>query len=1147
MAVRRVAAMRKIENAERRLIDEGRRVLYELGYPALDVKEVAATCGVGIGTFYSRFGSKKGFALEILADDCRARYADIREALTTDLDMEAALVMTAAAIDGYRDRVATVFWQLPLERDEGPALLRAETDRVRELAASILRRAAEAGRIPVGSDSDIVVDFVTRYLTSGSASDRLPLDRFLACLSTLTSAPAGSPSATLEEEASDNIPAGMGIFDVEGDTVRQVYLNDGFYRMIGADRAKRERFQEGDAAGSVHPDDRGGLLKEAQAAIREGRQFEYRFRILTGDDVSYMWIGITASHRPQGPGVERFYAAYFDVGGYVDEHLHERERYDRALDDIITAVPGSAGVAHVDLTENSFTWARPPRPELARATSGRSWDDLVEAVCRGVQDAEKADELRSFRCADLLEMFRQGRNHVSSNYRRVGEDGRSRWFTSRAYMLRNPADGHVECVAYTQDISADRLRSDIFQIITSRSFDLVALIHLDTRRFEAVYLGETLPAAYRDLLPERGAVCDFDRFCAVSAAHMDGVSKRDYEGRISSDRIRDEVARNGGGYEFTIRLCFSDDGTPVYRRLLHYSLTDNPDTVLVIESDVTTEILQEQERNAAVLAQAERDRLIMDSIMGGICVLRMDVEGHLSVDYFNSYVFEMLGYGSEGLPQTPEEAAGTPAENLFADALSFIHPDDRDYVTGMYREHCDDPDGSFVLEPYRMAASDGTLRWIKVKARRGASTDGRYLFYVAMHDVTQEVELQREIAQQMEDERRLRREADAANAAKTDFLSRMSHDIRTPLNGVIGMAYLARQESNPPHTDECLGKIDASAKFLLGLINDVLDMSRVESGRVELHPEPYPIEEFGEYLDAVIRPLCDEKGLHLVVEEDVVSDVWPLMDHNAVNQILFNLLGNAVKFTPEGGTVSYLVRATPTGQDRLSIEHRIADDGVGISEAFLARIFEPFSQEGRDDTSDDRGSGLGLAIVKRLVDLMGGTIEVESEPGRGTVFTVVLEFDTVPADGGARTSDLPETAAGEITLAGAHVLLCEDHPLNQEIARALLSAKGALVDVADDGRAGLEMFSRSALGYYDAILMDVRMPVMDGCRSTQAIRATDRDDAGTVPIIAMTADAFEDDVRRCLAAGMDAHIAKPIDPGRLTEMLAGAIARRRGR
>jgi signal transduction histidine kinase/ActR/RegA family two-component response regulator len=409
--------------------------------------------------------------------------------------------------------------------------------------------------------------------------------------------------------------------------------------------------------------------------------------------------------------------------------------------------------------------------------------------------------------------------------------------------------------------------------------------------------------------------------------------------------------------------------------------------------------------------------------------------------------------------------------------------------------------------------------------------------------------IQEEKIKELSDRKKLEKaveDANRANRAKSDFLSRMSHDIRTPLNGIFGMTYLASLEDNPPKTKDYLSKIDTSSKFLLGLINDILDMSKVESNRVVLHPEPYLPSEFNRYLDSVIRPLCAEKNLCFTVSEELVPGRVPLLDKLRINQVIFNLLSNAVKFTPEGGKVTYAAKFTPIPDStRLHLAFQVRDNGVGMSEDFQKILFTPFSQEGRVDNDQNRGSGLGLAIAKHMVELMGGTITVHSELGKGTEFMVMMDIDSID-EKEAKKKEETKTSGKESpvsSLKGKHILVFEDHPLNQEIVKNLLERKAAQVEIAENGQRGLEMFEDSPVGFYDLILMDIRMPVMDGFEATYALRNLSRTDSKKIPIIAMTADAFAEEIHKCLEIGMNGHIAKPIDPEQLYQLLDETLAK----
>ena len=418
------------------------------------------------------------------------------------------------------------------------------------------------------------------------------------------------------------------------------------------------------------------------------------------------------------------------------------------------------------------------------------------------------------------------------------------------------------------------------------------------------------------------------------------------------------------------------------------------------------------------------------------------------------------------------------------------------------------------------------------------------LFFAYRTDITKL--LQAELLR-MKELKRLKNQAEAANRAKSEFISRMSHDIRTPLNGIIGMTYLTRMLRLPDEAQENLQKVDTSSRFLLQLVNDILDMSKAESGKIELHPEPYPYEEFRQYLAAIIEPLCRERSQTFLFEStEVGTDFIPLFDKLHINQIIFNLLSNAAKYTPEGGTIRFRLGERLLPGSRLGIAIDILDNGIGMSEEFQKVLFQPFTQEERDYKTETRGTGLGLMIVKQMVDAMGGTIRVQSRLNEGSRFSLAFETASIPAAQYARDKEavLAKVSLDQ-QLAGKRVLLCEDHPLNQEIAKKLLKEKGLMVTVAGDGQAGVSIFAKSALHYFDLILMDIRMPILDGYGAARAIRTLNRVDAPVVPIIAMTANTFREDVQKCEAAGMNGHVGKPVEPQILYQTLVDALTRHR--
>ena len=372
-----------------------------------------------------------------------------------------------------------------------------------------------------------------------------------------------------------------------------------------------------------------------------------------------------------------------------------------------------------------------------------------------------------------------------------------------------------------------------------------------------------------------------------------------------------------------------------------------------------------------------------------------------------------------------------------------------------------------------------------------------------------------------------------AGEAKTEFLSRMSHDIRTPLNVIIGMTMLAQREENPPATKKDLENITQSGKFLLSLVNDILDLNKVESGKMELHLAPYSFEEFTSSMSAMIGPLCADKKIEFEITSPKENDVY-LLDAMRMNQIFFNILSNSVKFTAPGGSIKLICTEKTATGDESVISFVASDNGIGMSEEFQKHMFEAFTQEEHEGRNTAQGTGLGLTIVKRLVDLMGGTISVKSSLGTGTIFYITLPAKK--ANEQSRKVIKQEVTVSNIS--GKRVLLFEDNELNAEIAGTLLSDKGIIVDYAQNGKVGVDKFSASSVNYYDAMLMDLRMPVMDGLEATKVIRSLKRSDAKTTPIIAMTANAYDIDVQNCIAVGMNAHLAKPINPDELFSVLA---------
>ena len=379
--------------------------------------------------------------------------------------------------------------------------------------------------------------------------------------------------------------------------------------------------------------------------------------------------------------------------------------------------------------------------------------------------------------------------------------------------------------------------------------------------------------------------------------------------------------------------------------------------------------------------------------------------------------------------------------------------------------------------------------------------------------------------------------AERANAAKTGFLSRMSHDIRTPLNGIIGMIEISdRHREDRALVDANRAKEKVAAKHLLELINDVLEFNKLDEENLQLTKEPFCLKELWQETITIVEPRAADKGVLLKYEEQTEGTAVGCVLGSSlhVRQIFINILGNAIKYTDAGGYVLCQVTIKAIGENLISCQTVISDNGIGMSTAFLPHLFEPFSRENTDKKSVTQGTGLGMSIVKHLIDKMDGTVTVESKKGVGTIFTVTLLFEGLKEQECKKIEEEDQN----VDLSGMRVLLAEDNELNMEIAETFLTDAGVQVTKAYNGKEEVERYLEQPAGTFDAILTDLMMPVMDGCEAARAIRGSGRADAESIPIIALTANAFWEDAERVKREGMNEHLPKPLDVGKMLSVLA---------
>ncbi len=486
---------------------------------------------------------------------------------------------------------------------------------------------------------------------------------------------------------------------------------------------------------------------------------------------------------------------------------------------------------------------------------------------------------------------------------------------------------------------------------------------------------------------------------------------------------------------------------------------------------------------------------------------RSDMSAHFMLGDYDSVINQVVP-GMRN-PAEPEAGGGT---------ASF-----RSVIEGLSRQE----EYSYVFD-YTLPSGD--IRHKKLSYQYLDATKTEILFFGS--DITEEMRQERERAETLQ---KALEEVRHADAMKSEFLSNVSHDMRTPLNAILGYTNLAGDSGSLAEKDDYIGKIGSAGNILLELINDTLDLSKISSGEIILKPEPHLCDEVFRKVASSVRPSADEKGVVFTVDDSRAAKVPVLVDALRLQEIVINLLSNAIKFTPENGRVTLRIECEKLDEHVVHDRITVSDTGCGMKPEFLTKMYEPFAQERQ--TADTVGSGLGLTIVKKLVNLMNGRISVRSEPGKGTEFTVRLDFERAEAPADA-AEDLWQ--AGD-TLSGRRILLAEDNAMNTEIARAVLESKGMAVTCAENGQAACRLFSESAPNFFDAILMDIRMPTMNGREAARAIRRMNRPDAAGIPIIAMSADAFDDDIMESLNAGMNDHISKPFQPEKLYRTLRDNI------
>ena len=580
--------------------------------------------------------------------------------------------------------------------------------------------------------------------------------------------------------------------------------------------------------------------------------------------------------------------------------------------------------------------------------------------------------------------------------------------------------------------------------------------------------------------------------------------------------------------------------TDEYGDVFYVFLEDATERYMNMQKAEEVEALLQEKRNALEKLEHETTalRIVHEILESGMWSMEFDIEGRMVSVFWSDEFRRMVGYQNE-----------VDFPNVLESWSDLIHKDEKEYVLKEYYNTIKDYTGEKVFDvEYRLLTKGRGYRWFRTTGKLSRREDGMPISYTGMFvDITEIKKRDWEFQEQRRMLEEALKQAQRSNQAKTVFLNNMSHDIRTPMNAIIGFASLAASRIDDKEAvADYLSKIMTSSQHLLSLINDVLDMSHSESGKVHLEEKECNIMNVVRELETMVQADIRNKQIDFFVETRNVVHEEIICDKLRLNQILLNVVGNALKFTPPKGSVYVCVSEMPDAEDGYACyEFRIRDTGIGMSREFLKDIFEPFERERTSTVSKTQGTGLGMTITKSFVDMMKGSISVESEEGEGTEFKILLAFrladssdrlEEAGGTGGFREDTVNSSNGSELFGKGKTILLAEDNELNQEIAVAILEERGFAVEVASDGAIAVEKVKEAEPGTYDLILMDVQMPVMNGYEASGKIRKL-KGKRSRIPIFAMTANAFDEDKKHAMEAGMNGHIGKPIEIEKLDRIL----------
>ena len=912
-----------------------------------------------------------------------------------------------------------------------------------------------------------------------------------------------------------NLPGGIAVirFDMAKKQMLPEYISEGFAAMTGMSTDEAYALYKNDATAGVHPDDLDYIIGRLNQHLKKHLDTCESIYRLRKKDGSYIWIKNNSSLILIPNEIPLIYAVYSDITKEREAQNKLRQKYnDILLRQQNYPLSNEIISGYCDITASRILRIYDKTGIDPLQKFGCERQNFFKGLATLIESPEERQHfLNTFLNAPLLEKFAQGINRQELEcFIRMPHDNSGHYLKCVINMIESPDNGHTIGVLSVLDLTQFKINDQVSMHLAHAHYDFIATCDFNSDSYQLFFTNSKANL----MPPEQGS---YSKNIVAFLQTFTVPKDREFCMEMFDPANMQRRLCHENSYSFHYSL--KDEQGHIYtKNMIVFLIDQRLNKVGMARADIT-DYVREQRALLNTLAYTFEQLSIINLVTKEFTMYtRKSVLQNLSpykCADFNRALHKL------SLPYTKLAADETAAEKF---SLPVI-----------LSRLAEKPQGYEFTLPY--LANDGSEKNKQINVLWG--DEGHHTICLVRCDVTDIISAEKNSRSVLQNALDLAQEA---NRAKTDFLSAMSHDIRTPMNAIIGMTDLALDDlDNRQHLSEYLDIIKSSSSHLLTLINDILDMSRIEKGKLKLARTSFNLSVEIDRFCSRYQLLMDKNSLNFLHNAELLHCNC-IGDTAQLQRIWDNLVSNACKFTPPGGTVTFSACELPSDNERLGwYKFTISDTGIGIDSESLQHLFDPFFRSSDVISKHIEGSGLGLAIVKNIVDYKGGTISVTSRQGEGTTFTVTLplHFDTAaehPVEKPTHTF-----GSADFDFSGKSLLLAEDHPINQKVAELILEKTGAAVTIVENGLQCTELFTGSAKGSFDAILMDIQMPVMNGYEAAQAIRSSIHPQSATIPIIAMTANAFAEDIKNALSAGMNAHIAKPIDPQKLYETLAAYI------